>query len=108
MPSARLDVVVAAASRTTGEDVGQTLDVGAGDDIFAVFVPLAEAVDEFGTQDVDLAVEDPPTLGHLLLFISELLDEVLELLIGERTKIGEGVHLKACPLLRGDETGAEA
>src|SRR4051794_24008484 len=61
---------------------------------------LAQPVDELGAQDVDLAVEDAPAIGHLLLLVRELLDEVLELLVGERTEIGEGVHLKASPLLR--------
>ena len=69
--------------RATGEDVGQALDVGAGDDFLAALVLLAQAVDELGTQDVDLAVEDAPAVGHLLLLVSELLDEVLELLVGE-------------------------
>jgi len=56
-------------------------------------VLLTQAIDQLGAQDVDLAVQDAPTVRHLLLLVSELLDEVLELLIGERTEIGEGVHL---------------
>ena len=81
------------ARGATGENVGQALDVGTGDDFLATLVLLAEAIDQFGTEDVDLAVEDPPAVGHLLLLVRELLDEVLELLVGERTEIGEGVHL---------------
>src|SRR6478735_3877146 len=92
-PQTSLDGVVAGARGATGENVGQALDVGTGDDFLAAFMLLAEAIDQLSTQDVDLAVEDPPTVGHLLLLVSELLDEVLELLVGERTEIGEGVHL---------------
>ena len=55
-------------------------------------VLLAQAVHELGAEDVDLAVEDPPPVGHLLLFIRELLDEVLELLVGEGPQVGECVH----------------
>ena len=77
------------------------VDVGSGDDFLAALVLLAQPVHELSAQDVDLAVEDPTTVRHLLLFVSELLDEVLELLVGERTQIGEGVHVKRRPLLGG-------
>src|SRR3954453_5853890 len=58
-PNASLDGIVAGARGATGENVGQTLDVGTGDDFLAAFMLLAEAVDQLSTQDVDLAVEDP-------------------------------------------------
>src|SRR5688572_665866 len=84
--------VFAAAGSATGEDVGQALDVGTGDDFFAALMLLAQAVDQLGSQDVDLAVEDPPAVGHLLLLVRELLDEILKLLVGQRAKVREGVH----------------
>ena len=80
------------AGRAAGEDVGQPLDVCAGDHVFAAFVLLAQPVDELGAEDVDLPVQDAPPVGHLLLLISELLDEVLELLIRERAEVRERVH----------------
>ena len=90
----------------TGEYVGELLDVVAGDQRIALRMLVAQAADQLGAQDVDLAVEDPPAVRHLLLLVSELLDEVLELLVGERTQIGEGVHVKRRPLLGGRDGSA--
>ena len=53
---------------------------------------LAEAVDELGPEDVDLAVEDPPAVGHLLLLVRQLLDEVLQLLVGQRAEIDAALN----------------
>src|SRR5262245_32499411 len=80
------------AGSAAGEDVGQPLDVGARDDVLTTLVLLAQAVDQLGAQDVDLAVEDPAPVGHLLLLVRELLDEVLELLVREGAEIGKSVH----------------
>ena len=41
----------------------------------AALVLLAQAVDELGAQDVDLAVQDPPLVGDLVLLLGELLDQ---------------------------------
>ena len=71
-PSSALALVAARAAR---EDVGQPLHVGAGDDLLAALVLLAQAVDELGAQDVDLAVQDAPPVGDLGLLLGELLDE---------------------------------
>src|SRR4051794_31799872 len=76
------------------EDVREPLDVGARDDVLAGLVLLAQAVDELRAEDVDLAVQDPPLVGDVDLFLRELLDEVLELLVRERAEIGEGVHAR--------------
>ena len=70
----------------------EALDVGAGDHVLPALVLLAQAVDQLGAEDVDLAVEDPPLVRHLLLLVGQVLDQVLELLVGERAKVGEGVH----------------
>ena len=82
-----------------GQDVGQALDVGARDDLLATLVLLAQPVDELRAEDVDLAVQDPAPVGHLLLLVRELLDEILQLLVRERPQIGEGVHHQSVPLL---------
>ena len=71
------------ADRAPREDVGQPLDVGARDDLLATLMALAEAVDQLGPQDVDLAVQDATAVGDVDLLLGELLDEVLELLVRE-------------------------
>ena len=56
-------------------------------------VASAQAVDELRAQDVDLAVEDPATVGDLLLLGAELLDQVLELLVAQGAEVRKGfVH----------------
>ena len=55
----------------------------AAEDVLDLVVASAQAVDELRAQDVDLAVEDPATVGDLLLLGAELLDQVLELLVGQ-------------------------
>ena len=59
----------------SGEDVGQLLDVVAGDHRLAAVVLLAQAVDQLGAQDVDLAVQDPPPVGDLGLLLGQLPDQ---------------------------------
>src|SRR5918911_156969 len=75
-----------------GEDVGELLDVVAGDDLLPALVLLAQPVDELRAQDVDLAVEDPALVRDVDLLLGELLDQVLELLVGERAEVRKGVH----------------
>jgi hypothetical protein len=55
-------------------------------------VLLPKPVDELRPQDVDLAVEDPALVRNLLLLLRELLDEVLQLVVGERAEIGKRVQ----------------
>ncbi len=81
-----------AARCPAGEDVGETLHVRSGDHVLTALVLLAQPVHELGAEDVDLAVQDPPAIRHLLLLVRELLDEIFELLIGQRAKVREGVH----------------
>src|SRR4051812_34514918 len=86
------------ASRAPREDVGEAPDVVAGDHVLAALVLLAQAVDELRAEDVDLAVEDPPLVRDVDLLLGELLDEVLQLLVGERAEVGERVHGRLCLL----------
>src|SRR5919202_2221268 len=95
--AAELELV--AARRAAGEDVREPLHVGARDDLLTALVLLAQPVDQLGAEDVDLAVQDAAAVGHLLLLVRELLDEVLELLVRERPQVGEGVHRVPRPLL---------
>src|SRR4051794_6003532 len=75
-----------------GEDVGQLLHVGAADDRLALLVLLAQPVHQLRAQDVDLAVEDPAPVGNLLLLLRELLDQILQLSVGERAKVWKRVQ----------------
>ena len=104
LPRRRGQSLVVRTGRAAGEDVGEPLDVGAGDDVLAALVLLAQAVDELGTQDVDLAVQDAALVGDLELLLGELLDQVLQLLVGEGAEVGEGVHGRR-GLLRVDGSG---
>ena len=61
-------------------------------DGLALLVLLAQPVDQLRAQDVDLAVQDAPPVGDLLLLLGELLDQVLQLLVGEGSEIRECVH----------------
>ncbi len=60
------------------EDVGQPLDVLAGDRDLAALVLVAQPVDQLGAQDVDLAVQDAPPVGDLGLLLGELADHVFQ------------------------------
>ena len=69
-------------------------DVVAGDQRVAAFPFLAQPVDQLGAEDVDLAVQDAPPVGDLVLLFGQVVDQVLQLLVAERTEIGKGVlHL---------------
>src|SRR3954447_12884676 len=80
------------AGRPAREDVGELLDIVARDDLLAALMLLAQPVHELRAQDVDLAVEDAALVGDVDFLLLELLDQVLELLVGERAEIGERVH----------------
>src|SRR4051794_32400061 len=90
-------VLLRVAGRSAGEDVGELLDVVARDDLLAPLVLLAQSIDELGAKDVDLAVEDPALVGDVDFLLRELLNQVLELLVGERAEVGEGVHVASIP-----------
>src|SRR5438270_13615677 len=56
-----------------GEDVGELLHVVACDLDVAALVLVAQAVDELGSQDVDLSVQDAPPVRDLGLLVGQLL-----------------------------------
>ena len=56
---------------------------------------LAQAVDELGTEDVDLPVQHAPLVGDLVLLRREVVDQVLQLFVAEGTEIGKGVLHRA-------------
>ena len=58
----------------------------------ATVVPLTQTVNELGTENVNLAVEDPSLIGNLKLFFCEIADQVLELDVRQRAKSWEGVQ----------------
>src|SRR5437588_2385426 len=68
------------------------LDVGAADHGLALLALPPQAVHQLGAQDVDLAVENAALVGDLLLLLRQLVDEALELLVGESAEIGKGFH----------------
>src|SRR5579875_2510211 len=79
------------------QDVGQLLDVGTGDDQLAGLVLLAQPVDELSAKDVDPAVEDATLVGDFHLLFGELLDEILQLLVAQRAKIGKSLFHSCLP-----------
>src|SRR5205809_594350 len=95
-PSAKLSPTRPPPARMTSaaprEDVGPALDVIVGDDVLARLDLLAQAVDELRPEDVDLPVQDAPLVGDRRLLLGELVDQVLQLLVGERAEVGKGVH----------------
>src|SRR5436190_75834 len=91
-----LAVLAGRVDLPVGEDVGQALDVVAGDEHVAALVLLAQAVDELGAQDVDLAVQDAPLVGDLGLFLGELADDIFQFHVRQRAKVGERlVHMSS-------------
>jgi hypothetical protein len=84
-------LAVRVGDASSGEDVGQLLNVRAAEDCVAVRVLLPQAVHQLRAQRVDLAVEDAPLVGDLLLVLRELLDQLLELLIRESAEVWERV-----------------
>src|SRR5579875_688322 len=89
-----------------GEDVGELLNVGSADHELAALVLLAQPVDQLSAEDVDLAVEDAPLVGDLHLLLGQLLDEFLELLIGQRAEVWKRVHYgMVLPYGRGSRCG---
>src|SRR4051794_37169007 len=53
------DLVLGGPARLAGEDLRQLANVVAGDQRVAALTLVTQAVDELGSQDVDLAVQDP-------------------------------------------------
>jgi hypothetical protein len=66
--------------RLPREDRRQRLDVDAVEDALAT--RLLQPRDELGAQDVDLAMQDPALLGDLPRLFLELVDLLLEVVVG--------------------------
>ena len=54
----------------------------------------AQPGDELGAEDVDLAVQDPAAERDLLLLARVLVDQLLQILVGERCEVGQRFHLR--------------
>src|SRR5262249_3046249 len=67
------------------EDVRQNVDVD-------MAARLLEPRGAFGAEDVESAVQQPPAIRDLVLLLLELRDELLEIVVGKRAQIWEGVH----------------
>ena len=65
------------------EDVGEPLDVDVGDAL-----PL-QPRGALGPQDVDSALEQPAAVGDLVLLVLELVDQRLEVVVGQGAEIGQ-------------------
>src|ERR671925_529961 len=71
-----------------GEDLGQPVDVDLGERrLTRAGLAALDPIDELGAEDVDLAVQEPAAVRHLLLLAHVALDEGLELLVGDRGEI---------------------
>jgi hypothetical protein len=81
-PGGRLLGLGLVAADAAGQDVREALYVVPRDHFLAAVVLLAQAVDQLSAQDVDLAVQNPALVGDVDLFVRQLRDEVLELLVG--------------------------
>ena len=53
---------------------------------------LLQPGDELGPQDVDLPVQEPPAVRHLLLLARQLVDELLQVVVGQCRKIRQRFH----------------
>src|SRR5215207_4459375 len=77
----------------TGEDLGELLEVGLDDRARLPRLDgLLQPILELGLQDVDLAVQDPAAVGDLVLLLLQVLDQLLELVVGQRSEIGQRFH----------------
>jgi len=56
---------------------------------------LLEARDELGAQDVDLPVQQTPLVRDLVLLARQVVDELLEVVVGELAEIGQRFQLAA-------------
>ena len=53
---------------------------------------LLETRDELGAQDVDLPVQQAPLIRDLVLLTREVVDELLQVVVGQRGEIGQRFH----------------
>src|SRR5439155_10045697 len=74
--------------RLAGQDLRQAVDVDLVED--AAPAGGLQPHDELGAEDVDLAVQDPALVADLALLRLEIVDQPLQLHVGERAEIREG------------------
>src|SRR4029078_5041642 len=72
-----------------GEDVGQPVEVDLAELPLSL---LLEPRDELRTQDVELAVQQAALERDLVLLCLELLDQILQLGVGEACKVRKRFH----------------
>ena len=53
---------------------------------------LPQASLQLRAQDVDLSVQDPAPVRDLLLLLRQVVDQLLEIVVGKRCEIGKGFH----------------
>ncbi len=56
---------------------------------------LLQAGDELRAQDVDLPVQEPALVGDLVLLLLQIVDQLLEVVVGQRAEIGQRFQLAA-------------
>src|SRR4051794_7422611 len=86
--------------RLAREDLRQPVDVDLVED--AAAARRLAPRHELGPEDVDLAVQHAAAVAHLVLFGLEVVDQLLEPLVGEGAEIREKFHLNlsfALPLI---------
>ena len=80
---------------TTVRAVVRTRQDLALENAFALRVP--EPRNEFGAEDVDLPVQQTAPVRHLLLLAGQLVDELLQILVGESREVGQRFHESLSP-----------
>ena len=76
-----------------GEDLRQPIDVDLAERALPRSDLLLEPGDELGAQDVDLPVQEPAPVRDFLLFALEIVDQFLQIGVGERGEIGQGFQV---------------
>ena len=70
------------------EDLRELLDVTRGEVLGCLPVAVMQARDDLGAQKVDLAVQDAPPEGDLALGLRALVDQLTQIVVGQRLSIG--------------------
>src|SRR5688572_11409058 len=94
----RFDVVARRARRLRGrrwrglarEDLAQPLDV----DLFGerLLSLSLQPRTSFGSEHVDLAVQEAPLVGEVVLLSLQVGDQAMQVVVGQRREIGKDVH----------------
>src|SRR5438094_1555285 len=96
LPRAYLGRVACGSSRwcgLRGEDLRQVVDIDLVEDALAP--GLLQAGDELRAQDVDLPVQEPALVRDLVLLLGQIVDQLLEVVVGQRAEIGQRFQLAA-------------